>query len=172
MRHSIGGNKYHVWNIKASSTIRLDARGQRRRLYEAGTANRLNVEHWTSNIEHRILMTLRFIDFKTSESQKTELQNFEGWFRFAQSFFKIDRIHHFDIRHSWFDIRYSLFRSFFSDQTGRSRPEAALVWNFMKFNVDFMSFIKKGYVRELASLAPWPTQWWECRSQSLTNMRR
>jgi len=33
------------------------------------TVKRLNVEHRTPNIEHRILMTLRFIDFKTSESQ-------------------------------------------------------------------------------------------------------
>jgi hypothetical protein len=29
-------------------------------------------------------MALRFIDFKTSEAQ-----NFEGWFRFAQPFFKL-----------------------------------------------------------------------------------
>ena len=35
----------------------------------AGTVNRLNVEHRTSNIERRILMALRFIDFETSESQ-------------------------------------------------------------------------------------------------------
>ena len=35
----------------------------------AGTVNRLNVEHRTSNIEHPILMTLRLIDFKTSEPQ-------------------------------------------------------------------------------------------------------
>ena len=34
----------------------------------AGTANRLNVEHRTSNIERRILMALRFIESKTSES--------------------------------------------------------------------------------------------------------
>jgi len=33
------------------------------------TVKRLNVEHRTSNIEHRILMALRFIDFKTSESR-------------------------------------------------------------------------------------------------------
>lgn len=33
------------------------------------TVKKLNVEHRTSNIEHRILMTLRFIDFKTSEPQ-------------------------------------------------------------------------------------------------------
>jgi hypothetical protein len=35
----------------------------------AGTVNRLNVEHPTSNIQRPILMTLRFIDFKTSEPQ-------------------------------------------------------------------------------------------------------
>jgi hypothetical protein len=39
------------------------------KLQVAGTVKRLNVEHRTSNIEHRILMTLRFIDFKTSEPQ-------------------------------------------------------------------------------------------------------
>jgi hypothetical protein len=35
----------------------------------AGTVNRLNVEHRTSNIQRPILMALRFIDFKTSEPQ-------------------------------------------------------------------------------------------------------
>jgi hypothetical protein len=45
----------------------------RMKLRLAGTVNRLNVEHRTSNIERSILMTLRFIDFKTSEPQ-----NFEG----------------------------------------------------------------------------------------------
>jgi len=33
----------------------------------AGTVHRLNVEHRTPNIERRILMTLRFIDFKIRE---------------------------------------------------------------------------------------------------------
>jgi rhodanese-related sulfurtransferase len=32
------------------------------------------------------------------------------------------------LRHSTFIIRYSLFLSFFFDQTGRSRPAAALIW--------------------------------------------
>jgi hypothetical protein len=36
---------------------------------QAGTVNRLNVEHRTPNIERSILMTLRFIDFKTCEPQ-------------------------------------------------------------------------------------------------------
>jgi hypothetical protein len=40
----------------------------------AGTVNRLNVEHRTSNIERPIMMTLRFIDFKTNEPQNTEQQ--------------------------------------------------------------------------------------------------
>jgi len=35
----------------------------------AGTVNRLNIEHRTSNIERRIMMTLRFIYCKTSESR-------------------------------------------------------------------------------------------------------
>jgi len=39
----------------------------------AGTVNRLNVEHRTSNVEHRILMALRFIYFKTNEPK-----NFKG----------------------------------------------------------------------------------------------
>ena len=34
-----------------------------------GAVKRLNVEHRTPNIERRILMTLRFIDFKKSEPQ-------------------------------------------------------------------------------------------------------
>jgi hypothetical protein len=53
----------------------------------AGTMNRWNVEHRTTNVEHRILMTLRFIDFKTSEPKITEPQNFEELNRCALSFF-------------------------------------------------------------------------------------
>jgi len=34
-------------------------------------------------------------------------------------FYKIDRMPYFDIRNSVFDIRYSLFQSFFCDQSGR-----------------------------------------------------
>jgi hypothetical protein len=44
----------------------------------AGTVNRLNIEHRTSNVEHRILMTLRFIDFKTSEPQNIEYRTAES----------------------------------------------------------------------------------------------
>ena len=36
--------------------------GTRMKLRLAGTANRLNIEHRTSNIERRILMALRFFD--------------------------------------------------------------------------------------------------------------
>ncbi|CAB1059074.1 hypothetical protein D1BOALGB6SA_3832 [Olavius sp. associated proteobacterium Delta 1] len=48
------------------------------------------------------------------------MSNVEGWVRFALSFFyKIDKIHYFDIRHSLFDIyppwEDSLFQSFFFD---------------------------------------------------------
>jgi len=55
--------------------------GTRMKLRLTGTANRLNIEHRTSNIERRILMALRLFDLETNESQ-----NFEGWFRFAQLF--------------------------------------------------------------------------------------
>jgi len=63
----------------------------------AGTVKRLNIEHRTSNIEHRILMTLRFIDFKTNEPQ-----NIEGWNRCALSFelIKIDKIPSFGLIHN------------------------------------------------------------------------
>jgi hypothetical protein len=62
---------------KVSFSVKLAASaasgGARMKLHLDGTVNRLNVEHRTSNIECPILMTLRFIDFKTSEPQ-----NFEG----------------------------------------------------------------------------------------------
>jgi hypothetical protein len=74
------------------------------KLQMAGTAKGLNVEHRTSNIERRILMTLRFIYFKTSEPQ-----NVEVWFRFAQSFKNRQNTL---LRYSTFIIRYSLFQSF------------------------------------------------------------
>jgi hypothetical protein len=35
----------------------------------------MNIEHRTSNIERRILMTLRFIDFKTSEPQTATIRS-------------------------------------------------------------------------------------------------
>ena len=47
----------------------LASGGARMKLRLAGTVKRLNVEHRTSNIEHPILMTLRFTYFKTSESR-------------------------------------------------------------------------------------------------------
>jgi hypothetical protein len=68
--------------------------------------------------------------------RNSEPQNFEyrtAEFRRVESlysvFFKIDRIYYFDIRHSLFDIRYSLLQSFFFDQTGHlsgQQPEAGL----------------------------------------------
>jgi len=44
-----------------------------------------------------------------------EISNDEVWIRCAQSFFKNkkDRIPYFEIHYSLFDIRYSLFHSFF-----------------------------------------------------------
>jgi len=54
--------------VKVSFLIRLAVFLARGRAYMklrlAGTANRLNVEHRTSNIERRILMALRFIESK------------------------------------------------------------------------------------------------------------
>ena len=74
-------------NGTVSLSIRLAARGQRRRSYEttpkwhgflmiklAETVNRLNVEHRTLNVERPILMALRFIYFITSEPQNIELR--------------------------------------------------------------------------------------------------
>jgi hypothetical protein len=109
------------------------------KLQVAGTVKRLNVEHRTSNIERRILMTLRFIYFKTSEPQNVEYQQrlttgrstteaHDGPFdnrgsrravrqqrlttgRSTQKL-TTGRIHSFDIRHSLFDIRF--FRVSFS----------------------------------------------------------
>jgi hypothetical protein len=77
-----------------------------------GTLNRLNIEHRTSNIERRILMTLRFIDFKTNQLQNTEPQDFEKLICFAQSFFKLIE---FIIRCWTFNVRCSTFTSFFID---------------------------------------------------------
>jgi hypothetical protein len=63
--------------------VTLVAAGRvRMKLRLPGTMNRWNIEHRTSNVEHRILMTLRFIYFKTSEPQ-----NFEELNRCALSFF-------------------------------------------------------------------------------------
>ena len=74
-------------------------------LYETPPArNSEKTERRTSNVERRILMTLRFIDFKTREPQ-----NIEGLVHFAQSFFyKIDRIHYsmLDVQCSMFDVHF------------------------------------------------------------------
>jgi len=45
-------------------------------------------------------------------------------------FLNIDIIHYsmFDVGRSMFDVHQFLF----SDQTGRSRPAAALVWNYVR----------------------------------------
>ncbi|CAB1085305.1 hypothetical protein D1AOALGA4SA_12793 [Olavius algarvensis Delta 1 endosymbiont] len=55
-------------------------------------------------------MKLHAILKENSSTAEYRITKFEGWFRFAQLFLnRIDRIHSFDIRHSLFDIRYSLF---------------------------------------------------------------
>jgi hypothetical protein len=64
----------------------------------AGTVNhakdvierQLNVEHRTSNIERSILMTLRFIDFRTSEAQNLpEAVKIRRVASFCSVFFKL-----------------------------------------------------------------------------------
>jgi len=57
-----------------------------------------------------------------------EISHDEVWNRCSQSFFNNnnDRIPYFEIHYSLFDIRYSLFQSFFCDLTGRFLPAAAL----------------------------------------------
>jgi len=55
--------------------------GRRQRSYEtplARNSKRLNVEHRTSNIERRMLMTLRFIYFKASEPQPATISSVVG----------------------------------------------------------------------------------------------
>jgi len=56
------------------------------KLHLTGTANRLNVEHRTSNFERPILMALRLIYIETSEPKNIELQNFEGNIHFIWNF--------------------------------------------------------------------------------------
>jgi hypothetical protein len=80
-------------------SIRLDARGQRRRSCETSLkANRRTAEYRISNVE--------------------------GWVRFAQSFIKQAE---YIIRRSMLNVRCSMFISFFFDLTGRPRPEAVLI---------------------------------------------
>ena len=56
-------------------------------------------------------MRLRMAEPRTAEQQNIKPQNIEGWNRYALSFESInfDRIPSFDIRHSIFINRYSLF---------------------------------------------------------------
>jgi len=88
------------------------------RLAEA--VHSLNVEHRTSNIERRILMMLRFIDFITSGSHNPPAEKIRSVVSFpafvATSakqayavFFLIDRIHYsmLNVRCSMFDVRRS-----------------------------------------------------------------
>ena len=61
----------------------------------------------------KAIYTYMKLQLVKSEPQIIEcrISNVEGRLRCAHSFFiKTDRIHSFEIRHSWFDIRYSLFR--------------------------------------------------------------
>jgi hypothetical protein len=77
------------------------------------TVKRLNVEHRTPNIEHPILIALRFIYFKTSEPQ-----NFERYIHSSSAgartagcsvFFINGQNTLFDVGRSMFDVRCSFF---------------------------------------------------------------
>jgi hypothetical protein len=111
-----------------------------------GTVNRMNVEHRTSNIERPVLMALRFIYFKTSEPQNTELQPatspsavssgpmgsprrarglslskvpsriLKASFALLSHYFILSE---YIIRCWTFNVRCSMFIRFFFDQTGR-----------------------------------------------------
>ena len=79
--------------------------------------------------------------YETTHSWNSEPQNIE--YRTAECrrmeslcsvFFKIDRIHYFEIRHSTFIIRYSLFQSFFYDQTGCFSGQAVHVWYYISMS--------------------------------------
>jgi len=72
-----------------------------------GTVKRLNIEHRTSNIEHPILMTLRFIDLKTSEPQNPpKADKFQRVDLLCSVFFKLTE---FIIRCWTFNVRCSMF---------------------------------------------------------------
>ena len=85
----------------------------------------LNVEHRTSNIEHRMMMTLRFIDFKldglaacskpsalSAKPKSDSESNFKKEMHFARSR-SIDRIHYsmLNVQCSMFDVHPFLPRS-------------------------------------------------------------
>jgi len=58
-----------------------------------------------SKFQYSMTKTFQKANRRTAEYR---ISNVEGWNRCALSFFKIDRIHSFDIRYSVFDIRHSL----------------------------------------------------------------
>jgi len=76
----------------------------RMKFHLIGTVKRLNIEHRTSNIEHPILMTLRFIDLKTSEPQNPpKADKFQRVDSLCSVFFKLTE---FIIRCSMFDVHF------------------------------------------------------------------
>ena len=89
-----------------------------------GTIIRLNIEHRTSNAEYG---TLCIIDFKKGDHPDDVIRktkNFEGQNSLYSGFYKLTE---FTIRCWTFDVRCSMFSSFFLDQTGRLRPDAPIV---------------------------------------------
>jgi hypothetical protein len=131
----------------------------------SGAVKRLNVEHRTSNIERPILMTLRFIDFKTSEPQLATSPSASSGLEYVESsriefrrkasllqrrrllrvllssFNKIDRIHYsmLDVQCSMFDVHQFLFRfdrPFFWPAAGLN-PEPVYACLSLKFMLSF-----------------------------------
>jgi hypothetical protein len=83
--------------------------GTHMKLRLAGTANRLNIENRTSNIERRILIALHFLDLETNESQNPpKADKFRRMVSLCTAFFKIDRIHYsmLDVQCSMFDVHF------------------------------------------------------------------
>jgi hypothetical protein len=84
-------------------------------------------------------MKLQEAETANRRISNVEPQNVEGWFRFAQSFFKIDRIHPFDppaAEHSLFIIRF--FRVSFSIKLAAFQASGDAG---MKFYEKSMSFL-------------------------------
>jgi len=65
----------------------------------------MNIEHRTSNIEHRILMALCFVYFKTNDRIT------KGSSAFPYLYLKIDRIHYsmLDVQCSMLDVHFFNF---------------------------------------------------------------
>jgi len=113
-----------------SSLIRVDARGQRRRLYETTPK-----WHCFSSMKPAALAAGRNSEPQNIEYRTAECRRMESLC--SVFFFKIDRIHYFDIRHSLFDIRYSLFHSFFSIKLAAFQASGTACRTHLKTEISF-----------------------------------